>query len=84
MPPIIDASRCIGCGTCFDICNSNIFVFDRKVMKSPEIRFPEECWHCNSCVIDCPAHAIKLRFPLAFMMLHVDAGELNSNGVSND
>ncbi len=41
--------------------------------KSPEIRYPEECWHCNACVLDCKQEAVKLRIPLPAMMLHVDA-----------
>ena len=76
MPPIIDRSKCVGCGTCADICNSNIFVFDRSVDKVPQVKFPEECWHCDSCVIDCPKGAISLRIPLAFTLLHVNADEL--------
>ncbi len=24
---------------------------------------PEECWHCDSCVLDCPVGAISLRIP---------------------
>ncbi|HIV65924.1 MAG TPA: 4Fe-4S binding protein, partial [Candidatus Mailhella excrementigallinarum] len=29
MPPVIDRNKCVGCGTCADICNSHIFVHDR-------------------------------------------------------
>lgn len=77
MPPIIDVNKCVGCGTCADICNSNIFTFDRAVDKVPQVKFPDECWHCDSCVIDCPKQAITLRLPLAFMMLHVDAAAIS-------
>ncbi len=41
MPPVIDRNKCVGCGTCADICNSNIFVFDRAVDRVPQVRFPE-------------------------------------------
>ncbi len=78
MPPIIDPAKCRGCGTCADICNSNIYVFDKKKDRVPQVKFPDECWHCNACVIDCPAQAITLRLPLAFMLLHVDAKQLHS------
>ena len=43
MPPLIDREKCTGCGTCAEICNSNLFVFDRSVDKLPRIKFPEEC-----------------------------------------
>jgi adenylylsulfate reductase subunit B len=39
----------------------------------PSVRYPEECWHCNSCVLDCKQRAIELRIPLPLMMLHVEA-----------
>ena len=76
MPPVIDQNRCVGCGTCADICNSDIFIFDRSVDRTPRVRYPDECWHCNSCVTDCPQQAITLRLPLSFMLLHVDADTL--------
>lgn len=76
MPPIIDVQKCRGCGICADICNSHIFVFNRKKDEIPQVKYPDECWHCDSCVIDCPENAITLRIPLAFMFLHVDADNL--------
>ena len=38
----------------------------------------EECWHCNACVLDCPAKAVSLRLPLNYMLLHVGADTLHS------
>ena len=43
--------------------------------KLPEIKYPEECWHCNACVLDCKQSAITLRIPLPAMMLHVEAND---------
>ena len=72
MPPIIDKETCNACGVCADICPTDVFkVVEKK--KSTEIRYPEECWHCNACVLDCDQEAVKLRIPLPAMMLHVDA-----------
>ena len=76
-PPSLIPNKCVGCGTCADICNSNIFVFDRTKDKTPQVKFPDECWHCDSCVIDCPKGAIQLRIPLAFTLLHINADALN-------
>ncbi|MBI4330979.1 MAG: ferredoxin, partial [Chloroflexi bacterium] len=37
----------------------------------PVVRYPDECWHCNSCVYECPAEgAIRLRIPLPMMVLY--------------
>ena len=73
MPPVIDASRCTGCGTCAAICNSQIFRFDRAADRVPRVVFPDECWHCDACRLDFPSGAIRLRLPLSLMLLHIDA-----------
>ena len=73
MPPIISKERCNACGTCSDICPTDVFHVTEKG-SPPDIRYPEECWHCNACVLDCKQSAIALRIPLPAMMLHVEAG----------
>lgn len=78
MPPVIDAAKCTACGTCAEICNSAIFVFERGTDARPRIKFPEECWHCEACVLDCPAGAIRLRLPLSYSLLYVDASTLHN------
>jgi adenylylsulfate reductase, subunit B len=76
MPPIIDNDKCKPCGICADICPTDVF-FRGNIKEVPLIRYPDECWHCNSCVLDCPQQAIRLRIPLPAMMLHVKPGELS-------
>ena len=68
MPPIINSSKCTACNTCAQICTMNVF---GPVVRGqmPVVRFPEECWHCRACVMDCPVGAIDLRYPLPMMML---------------
>lgn len=63
MPPIIDNNKCNGCGICVSVCSQDVF-FGSKRKEIPEVTYPEECWHCNACVMDCPQQAIKLRIPL--------------------
>ncbi len=74
MPPIVDKSKCRACGTCADICPTHVYRSMGKGV-SPLVKYPEECWHCNACVLDCPHSAIRLRLPLPAMMLHVAAAE---------
>ena len=75
MPPLIDQSRCIGCGVCMEICPMQVFR-PTKETRRPEVTYGDECWHCNSCVLDCRQQALSLRIPAPFMMLHVNASEL--------
>lgn len=69
MPPVIDKSKCKSCGICADICSEDVF-FSSKEKEIPVVTYPEECWHCNACVMDCPTEAIKLRVPLPMMVCY--------------
>lgn len=68
MPPIIDKEKCIKCGTCAQICPLDAYG-PQKTGDIPIVRYPSECWHCNSCVLDCPAKAIRLKLPLSMTIL---------------
>ena len=70
MPPVINKDECISCGKCADICSEDVF-FGSKKKEFPVVTYPEECWHCNACVIDCPVEgAIRLRIPLPAMICY--------------
>ncbi len=68
MPPVIRKEKCSCCGTCVDICNYDVY-FGSEDNKVPTVTYPEECWHCNACVLDCPENAISLRIPLTAMVM---------------
>lgn len=74
MPPIIDEKKCNFCAMCVDICPTDVFKVSKK-REVPEVRYPEECWHCNACVLDCKQSAISLRIPLPQMMLYIETKE---------
>ena len=61
MPPVIDLDRCKRCKTCDDHCPLDVIYFDEKE-KVPVVLYPDECWHCGSCRLDCPEKAITIRF----------------------
>lgn len=70
MPPIIDKNQCIACGICVNICPQDVF-FGSERKKVPKITYPEECWHCNACVLDCPKEGvIRLRIPSPMFICH--------------
>lgn len=70
MPPVINEDKCVKCGKCADICSEDVFFGSKKKM-FPVVAYPEECWHCNACVLDCPVPgAIKLRIPLPMMICY--------------
>ncbi len=83
MPPVIDRALCTGCGTCVEICPLQVFRHYPKKDKVPVVAFADECWHCNSCVLDCRQKAMRLRIPMPFMMLHIDSADLHENRAAN-
>ncbi len=70
MPPIIDSAKCNGCNICASICPDDVF-WGSKNKQVPVISYPEECWHCNACVLECPVEgAIRLRIPLPMSLCY--------------
>lgn len=68
MPPVINGEKCVGCGLCVEICQMDVFFASQKG-KVPVLSYPEECWHCNSCVTACPVEgALTVRVPLPAML----------------
>ncbi len=69
MPPVIDADRCIACGSCVDICTEDVF-YGSKEGEVPTVTYPRECVHFSGCVYACPVPgAIHLRIPLPVMLV---------------
>lgn len=53
--PQIDASRCILCGKCADICQFHALA----VLPTRVMIFPELCHSCGACSLVCPTKAIQ-------------------------
>ena len=53
----IDSQKCVGCGRCTEVCPGTLL---RMCGGKAQIRYPEECWGCVSCVKECAVGAISL------------------------
>ncbi len=62
MPPHIDLERCKGCQRCYDYCPLDVIGFDEE-KKIPVVLYPDECWHCGVCEIECQAGAVDVVLP---------------------
>jgi len=57
--PVIDYSKCTGCGLCFVTCGRDVFHWDAKSNK-PVVAKPGDCvLGCTTCGRLCPAEAIS-------------------------
>lgn len=74
MPPVINQELCVKCGLCAQICPLDVIKVekDENDEKKIVVKYPDECWHCRACAIDCPKQAITMRYPLSHMLLCVD------------
>ena len=68
MPPVIDSRECKKCGKCYEACQSDVF-FGSVIKEAIVVTYPEECWHCNACVMECESGAISLRLPLTHLLM---------------
>lgn len=68
MPPVIDKNKCVGCGTCAAVCTMDVFSHPGGGTP-PIVLYPEECWHCTACEMDCGQNAIRLRVPIPYRLL---------------
>lgn len=70
MPPVIEKKKCVRCGKCVELCSQDVF-FGSEKKKTPQVTYPEECWHCNACIEGCPKKgAIRLRIPAPMMVCY--------------
>lgn len=80
MPPVIDYNKCVKCTTCAQICPLDVFrVQGKGADRTVVVRYPDECWHCRACVMECPKEAITMRYPLSHMMFTMTVPKKEAN-----
>jgi NAD-dependent dihydropyrimidine dehydrogenase PreA subunit len=57
--PSLDDDKCVGCGSCCDVCPRGVYVMDDEAGKSRMVKV-EACEMCRACVEQCPQGAITL------------------------
>ncbi|MBQ3494684.1 MAG: 4Fe-4S binding protein [Clostridia bacterium] len=55
---MVDQKKCIGCGTCVDICPVGAIFFNED--QKAEID-PKKCIKCGTCEAVCPVNAIQIK-----------------------
>jgi NAD-dependent dihydropyrimidine dehydrogenase PreA subunit len=55
--PVLDSTRCTGCGDCVAVCPTTCLAMDGGL---PWLPRPADCVLCALCVLVCPANALAL------------------------
>ena len=63
-PISFDGAKCVGCNRCLEACQMDVFLPAAGRGEHPVVAYPDECWYCGCCVMECPMDAIKLHHPL--------------------
>ncbi len=64
-PILFEPQICNGCNRCVNVCLMDIFLPNSKKGALPIVMYPDECWYCGACVLECPLPgAISLNHPL--------------------
>ncbi|MDD2283289.1 MAG: 4Fe-4S binding protein [Eubacteriales bacterium] len=63
-PISFDETKCVGCNRCLEACQIDVLLPAEEKGQHPEVAYPDECWYCGCCVMECPMGAIKLTHPL--------------------
>jgi len=84
--PKIDYGFCNGCRSCYNNCPSDVFSWDEE-KGLPVIAYPNECYYCGTCELDCLEEAIMLKWPLHIMLyfgIYPNLQETSSKGGDKD
>ncbi|MFX1254752.1 MAG: ferredoxin family protein [Promethearchaeota archaeon] len=54
--PELDASKCIRCGMCVEVCPQNVFV--RSKEGAFQVQHLDRCMECGACELNCRGGAI--------------------------
>jgi NAD-dependent dihydropyrimidine dehydrogenase PreA subunit len=55
--PIVDETRCTGCGICVEVCPTACLAMGPHL---PWLARPADCVSCGVCAEVCPANALRL------------------------
>jgi NAD-dependent dihydropyrimidine dehydrogenase PreA subunit len=55
--PLLDETRCTGCGDCVAVCPTKCLAMAGAI---PWLIRPADCVSCAACVAVCPADAVRL------------------------
>ena len=63
MPPLISEELCNGCNRCVELCPEDVLESSTELGGTVIVRYPDECWHCGVCQVECTQKAVTFIIP---------------------
>ena len=87
-PVLFDAAVCTGCNSCVESCMMDVLLPNPQGGEPPIVLYPDECWYCGCCVMECPLRdegAVTLNWQITLRMRwkRKDTGESYRVGMPN-
>ena len=60
-PIRIDREKCNGCSVCVHNCPLDVLGLDEAMVAYA--KYPDDCWYCGACEVECSSRAITVTFP---------------------
>jgi NAD-dependent dihydropyrimidine dehydrogenase PreA subunit len=77
--PLIDPTRCSGCGRCIAACPLPLIAFETKSWrKTAVLQDADHCTGCGKCEARCPVGAIAM-LPRAMKIPHISTCEMQAD-----
>jgi NAD-dependent dihydropyrimidine dehydrogenase PreA subunit len=77
-PLRFDGSKCVACNRCVEVCPIDLLT-PAQPGGVPRAAYPEECWYCGCCVMECPTGAVSLEHPLMNRVRWISKTALEKN-----
>jgi len=65
MPPKFNMDECTLCESCVENCPCYVIAMTDN---GPKVEYPNECWHCGCCRINCPSSCVSYEFPISMLV----------------
>ncbi len=62
------SDECTGCEVCVDMCPGDVLRMDSE-RNIPVVAYPDECWYCGVCRLECAVDAVTFHFPITMTEL---------------
>ena len=71
--------NCNGCNRCVNVCEVDVFIPSPEKGSPPIVMYPDECWYCGCCSMECPLwEKFVLEIDDSPLLSMIESGDLSA------